>query len=128
NLPNGVLDPGAVQDGCVLEKATVMVNAPNDPIALQRLAINGWVPPHTAALDGFEFRLRNPSGMSNPFLLTYARAPVVLSNHANHRSAVAQPISLPCEISGFFNKRRDRDWYSFTAKKGEVYSIEVLSD
>jgi hypothetical protein len=52
----------------------------------------------------------------------------VLSNQANHRSAVAQPITLPCEISGHFNKRRDRDWYSFTAKKGAVYSIEVLSD
>src|SRR5207237_147046 len=31
-------------------------------------------------------------------------------------------------ISGRFTKRRTRDWYSFTAKKGEVYSIETLSE
>ena len=82
-----------------------MVNVPNDPVALQRLAVNRWVPPSAAALDGFEFRLRNASGISNPFLLTYARAPVVLSNGANHNPRTAQPIALPCEISGYFAQR-----------------------
>jgi hypothetical protein len=128
NLPGGQLDPAAVQDGGVLEKALVMVNVPNDPVALQRLAVNGWVPPSAAALDGFEYRLRNASGTSNPFVLSYACAPVVLSNGANHSSATAQPVALPCEISGYFAMRRNRDWYTFTARKGEVYSIEVWSD
>src|SRR5262249_35589523 len=90
NLPNGHLDRTAVQDGCVLEKAMVMVEAPNDPSAQHRLALHGWVPPRAAALDGFEFRLRNAAGSSNPFLLTYARAPVVVSNEANHSAATAQ--------------------------------------
>jgi hypothetical protein len=128
NLPGGQLDPAAVHDGCVLEKTMVTVTVPNDPVALQRLAYQGRVPPHAGALDGFEFRLRNPSGTSNPFPLTYARAPVVLSNDANHDPAAAQPIALPCEISGRFLKRHFRDWYAFAAKKGEVYSVEVLSD
>jgi hypothetical protein len=128
NLPGGQLDPAAVQDGCVLERSTVIANAPNDPVSLQRLAFHGHVPPASAALDGFEFRLRNATGTSNPFLLTYARAPVVLSNEMNHCSAAAQPIILPCELSGCFSKCRQRDWYAFAAKKGEVFSIEILSD
>jgi hypothetical protein len=128
NLPGGQLDPAAIQDGCVLERATVMTNAPNDPIALQRLAFSGRVPPPSAALDGFELRLRNAIGSSNPFLLTYARAPVVLSNEMNHSSASAQPITVPCELSGCFTKCRQRDWYTFAAKKNEGYSIEVFSD
>src|SRR5262249_22555866 len=30
--------------------------------------------------------------------------------------------------AGRIEKRRDRDWYTFTAKKGEIWSIEVLSE
>lgn len=128
NLPGGQPDPTAAQDGCVLEKALVMVDVPNDPATLQRLNFYGRIPPQAAALDGFEFRLRNASGTSNPFLLTYARAPVVLSNETNHSPATAQPVVLPCEISGRFTKRRECDWYVFAAKKDEIYSIEVLSE
>jgi hypothetical protein len=128
NLPGGQPDPTALQGGSVLEKLSMTVTAPNDPEALQRLAYGGHVPPQTSALDGFEFRVRNASGVSNPFLLTYARAPVVLDNGAHSTPETAQEIALPCEISGRIEKRRDRDWYAFTAKKGDVYSIEVLSD
>jgi hypothetical protein len=128
NLPGGQPEPAAVQDGRVLEKTMMIANAPNDPTSLQRLAFAGYVPPRSAALDGFEFRLRNAAGTSNPFLLTYARAPVVLSNEMNHRSTAAQPIVLPCEVSGSFTHRRQRDWYAFAARKGEVYRVEILSD
>ena len=128
NLPGGQLDPTAIEDGSVLEKITVPVNVPRDPAGLQRLAYSGYVPPKASALDGFEFRVRNPSGLSNPFLLTYARAPVVLDNDANNTQKTAQDISVPCEISGRILKRRERDWYTFTARKGDVYTLEVFSD
>ncbi len=128
NLPGGQLDPAAIEDGSVLEKVTVVVNVPNDAAALQRLAYNGHLPPHQAAQDGFEYRIRNASGTSNPFLLTYAKAPVVIDNEANDTPETAQEITLPCEISGRIEKRRDRDWYAFTAKKDTVYTIEVYSD
>src|SRR5262249_28398708 len=39
----------------------------------------------------------------------------------------AQEITVPCEIAGRIEKKRDHDWYVFAAKKGEVYNIEVLS-
>jgi len=127
NLPNGQLDPSAVIDGRILEKATVDIDVPNDPPALHRLAYSGKADPLAAALSGFEYRTRNAVGTSNPFLLTYARAPVVLDNGANDTPETAQQMTVPCEIAGRIEKKRDRDWYAFTAKKGEVYSIEVLS-
>ncbi len=126
NLPGGKLDPSAVIEDRVLEKITVNVTAPAD--TGQRLGFSGLVAPKSAALDGFEYRVRNETGWSNPFLITLARAPVVLDNGNNDTPETAQAIPLPCEIAGHVEKRRDRDWYTFTAKKGDVYNIEILSD
>jgi hypothetical protein len=126
NLPGGKLDPSAVIEDRVLEKITVNVTAPAD--TGQRLAFSGLVAPKSAALDGFEYRVRNETGWSNPFLITLARAPVVLDNGNNDTPETAQEIPLPCEIAGHIEKRRDRDWYTFTAKKGDVYNIDILSD
>src|SRR5207248_437576 len=83
NLPGGVPDPAAVIDGRVLEKATLTVTPPADARALQRLAFSGHVPPRMSGMDGFEVRVKNDAGASNPFLLTYARSPVVLDNGDN---------------------------------------------
>jgi len=128
NLPGGQLDPTANEDGVALEKLTVDITAPADALALQRLAYRGLVSPRSAALDGFEFRLRNASGASNPFLITYARSPVVLDQGNHDTPEKAQEIVVPCEISGRIEKLRDRDWYQFAAKKGDVYTIEVFGD
>src|SRR5207247_8591253 len=56
------------------------------------------------------------------------RAPVVLDNEANDKPEMAQQVPVPCEIAGRIEKKKDRDWYSFTAKKNDVYNIEVFSD
>jgi hypothetical protein len=128
NLPGGQPDPTAVVDGRVLEKVTVTINPPADPAALTRLTYSGFLSPSSSAQDGFEYRLSSPAGISNPYLLTFARAPVVLDNEANDTPETAQEVPVPCEIAGRIEKKHDRDWYSFTAKKGEVYNIEVISD
>ncbi|HXG12681.1 MAG TPA: PPC domain-containing protein [Gemmataceae bacterium] len=128
NLPGGQLDPAAVIDGRVLEKAVVTVNVPTEPAARERLDYSGRVPPPAAGLNGFAYHLRNQAGSSNPFLLTFARAPVVLDNEKNDTADSAQEITLPCEIAGRVEKKRDRDWYVFQAKKGEVYNIELLAE
>jgi hypothetical protein len=128
NLPGGKPDPAAVADGRVLEKLSVTVDVPGDALATQRLAYHGLVTPPRADLDGFEYRLRNDVGTSNPFLLNYARAPVVCDQGGNDTRATAQAISLPCEIAGTIEKKGDRDWYTFSAKKGDVYSIEAYGE
>jgi hypothetical protein len=128
NLPGGKLDPTAVLDGRALEKLTLTVEPPADPATRLQLRTSGYVPPRSSGLDGFELRLRNDVGVSNPYLLTYARAAVVLDNEANDTEETAQAVSVPCEIAGRIEKRRDRDWYRFTAKRGEVFSLEVFGD
>lgn len=128
NLPGGKPDPSAKVAGRALETLTMTVDAPKDPASLHRLAYDGHVGPAASALDGFEFRLRNEVGVSNPHLLTFARAPVVLDNGGNDTPETAQPVTLPCEIAGRIEKRRDRDWYAFEAKKGTVHDIELFSE
>ncbi len=128
NLPGGTPDPKAVSDDRVLEKMTVTLKPPAGPLAAQRLIYRGRVAPPTSALDGFEYRVRNASGTSNPFLITLARAPVVLDNQANNTPETAQSLTLPCEVAGRIEKKGDRDWYAFSAKKGDVYTIEAFGD
>lgn len=41
--------------------------------------------------------------------------------------AEKEVITPPCEVAGQFYPAGDVDWYSFEAKKGDVYWIEVLS-
>jgi hypothetical protein len=128
NLPGGQPDPTAVADGRVLEKLTVSVTPPADPQAALRLAYSGHLPPPLAGLNGFEYRVRNAVGSSNPVLLTFARAPVVLEAEPNDTADKAQKVPVPCEVVGRIDRRHDRDWYSFIAKKGDVLDIDLLSD
>jgi hypothetical protein len=126
NLPGGKIDPSTASEDTVLEKATVTVSAPPD--GRGRLAYSGFVGPAQGWQDGFELRLRNAAGSSNPFLIGLARAPVVRDSGDNDTPEKAQPVTLPCEIAGQVEKRRDRDWYVFTSKRGETWNIEVISN
>ena len=46
----------------------------------------------------------------------------------NNTHAQAQKITLPCDISGNFFPAADVDTFEFSAKKGEVWWIEVASE
>jgi hypothetical protein len=125
NLPGGKPDPIPNSDDTPLEKITVTVNAPPDGA---HLAFGGFLPPAASQLDGFEYRLKGDAGWSNPFLLTFAQAPLVVESESPGTVNAPQLINVPCEISGHVEKEADRDWYLFTAKKGEVYNIELFSE
>lgn len=128
NLPGGKAEPGMLTtDGKQLEKLTVTVTPPADASAAQRLAFLSRISPEAAMLDGFEYRISGPGGLSNAVLITYATAPVILEKADNDTPEKAQDISVPCEVAGQMEKRRDRDWYAFEAKKGDIFIIEVLS-
>jgi hypothetical protein len=111
----------------VLDKLVVNVTAPNDPMARQRLAYTGAVSPVGITLDGFEYRLHTPGGPSNPCLIAFAKAPVVLENDNNDTPESAQEIPVPCEVAGRIDKRGDRDWYNMSCNKGDTYNIELFS-
>jgi Bacterial pre-peptidase C-terminal domain len=128
NLPGGVPEPGAFVDGRPLEKLAVTINPPADPLAAQRLSFKGRIEPRSAGIDGFEYRIKGPDGFSNPALISFASAKVVLEKEPNDKPEEAQDIPVPCEVAGRIDKRQDRDWFAFNAKKGEVYSIELFSE
>ncbi len=125
NLPGGKPDPTLSSDDTPLEKITVTVTAPADAF---KLTYNGYLPPPASQLDGFEYRIKNDTGTSNPFLLTFAHGPLVVDNETVKTVEAPQVINVPCEIAGHIEKERDRDYYQFTAKKGDTYNIELLSD
>lgn len=128
NLPGGRPDPTAMIDGHVLDRLTTTVSVPGVPVALQELAYSGRVDPLATGQDGFEYRVRNESGASNPILLTYATAPVVHDAGENDAAEAAQDVTPPCEIAGRIERRRDRDFYAFAARKGDVLSIEAYGE
>jgi hypothetical protein len=127
NLPGGKPDPKSVINGQVLDTLTVTVTAPGDPASIDQLKYSGLITPLLGTLDGFEYRLTGPTGTSNPVLVTYAKAPVIIENDDNDVPEKAQAVPVPCEIAGRIDKKRDRDWYVFDAKKDQVLMIEVTS-
>jgi hypothetical protein len=54
-------------------------------------------------------------------------APVIREHEPNGDPAAPQAIEIPGCVAGRFQPRRDRDWYSFTAKAGDVLWLEVTS-
>lgn len=128
NLPGGKMDPASVVDGRELEKLDVTIDVPKDARKLQRLDVQDFVSPLESGMDGFAYRVRNDAGWSNGAVLTFAQAPVVLDGPDHKEPEKAQHVKLPCEIAGRIEKKGERDWYSFTVKKGDVYSIEVYGD
>lgn len=64
----------------------------------------------------------------NPITLTFAEAPVTLDKEPNDSAETAQPITLPTVICGRFDKPGDADWYSFSAKKGDSFAVDLLCE
>jgi hypothetical protein len=115
NLPGGEPDPACPGR----QKLTVTVNAPAAPAPFP-----GRLLPRAGTVDGFAYRLPG----SNPLFLTLTDGPAVLDNGNNDTPEQAQPVAVPCDVCGRFEKRGDRDYYSFEAKKGETVVIEGFAD
>ena len=127
NLPGGAPAEGLAIDGKPLERLAVEIELPADPAAQQRLVTSTLVRPADSFLDGVEYRLHSPRGVSNPVLLSFASAPVIAEQAANGKPEAAQPVTLPCEFVGQFHPNGDQDWIAFAAKKGAIYWLEVFS-
>src|SRR5581483_1488105 len=84
--------------------------------------------PATGLLDGFDYRLKGPGGLSNPVPIFFAREKVVVPKAAGTKPEAAEAIPAPCEVAGMFRRKGERDWYSFEAKKGDVLTIELLGE
>jgi hypothetical protein len=109
-------------DGRPVESVSVTVTPPADRT---RLAFRGRVPPAMGLQDGFEFRL--PGSNPVPIFLTDTKV-VLEKDEGNDRPEKAEPIPTPCEVAGRIDRRYDRDFYSLTAKKGEVLIISLTAE
>ena len=129
NLPNSQPANGFTVDGRPLEKLTVTVTPPAEALAATKLALRGRIDPGTALQDGFEYVFKGPNGTSNCVPIYFARDKLVVKKNAGGSTpASAEAIPAPCEVAGFIGRRGDSDWYSFDAKKGDQYTIEVVAE
>ena len=51
----------------------------------------------------------------------------MVEKEPNAAADQAQQLTVPAHVTGQFYPARDADWYQFSAKKGEIYWIEVTS-
>ena len=132
NLPGGARAQGVTIEGKPIEQLSVEIELPDYPVARMNWPLSALRQPAAAVLDGIEYRLRAPESgrlerVSNPVILSFAKAPVVVEQEPNNQPEAAQKVSVPCEYVGQFYPQDDRDWITFDAKKGDAYWIEVIS-
>ncbi len=123
NLPGGTPASLAGLDGRPLEKLAVEVDVPaaGDP------RTDGLPDPASAAFDGFSYRLKTVQGTANPVFVSFASAPAIAEQEPNNLPPEAQKVTPPCEISGQLFPAADVDSFTFDAKKGDVFWIELSS-
>ena len=126
NLPNGSPVGNPSNGRPPLEKLELNIAVPGEAERARR-EIVGLVRPAESAIDGHVYRLKTPQGISNAVMLGFAKASVVVEQEPNNKIEEAQEVNVPCEYVGQFHPGGDRDWLSFTARKGETYWIEVIS-
>lgn len=78
-------------------------------------------------IDVGTHRLTTSAGLSNPVPVVVAAAPPVLEVEPNDRS-LPQPLRLPGDVVGRFDRPGDTDWYAFDAAKGDRLAVEVTSE
>ncbi len=60
--------------------------------------------------------------------LLWPKGLIILDNEKNTTADSAQSVELPCDIAGRIAKKGERHWYSFKAKRGEVWTLEVFAE
>ncbi|HUY88920.1 MAG TPA: PPC domain-containing protein [Pirellulales bacterium] len=126
NLPGGKPAPGVTVDGKPLEVVAEAIELPAGP-ATTALPVETLIEPNEAALDAAAYRLQTSHGPTEPLLIGFASAPIVAEEEPNDDPQKAQQVSAPCECVGQFSPQGDQDWFSFGAKQGDKYVIEVIS-
>lgn len=122
NLPGGTPANLTAYDGKPLDKLDLEIDLP----AAADSRADGLSHPAAVALDGFHFRLKTPH-ISNPVFIGFTAAPVSAEAEPNNTPGQAQKLSLPCEVAGQFFGAGDTDTFTFDAKKGDAWWIEVIS-
>lgn len=133
NLPGSTASEYLLPDGKPLEQLQVQIDVPATVASkpaletFQRLRFGSMVSAPSDSMDGFEYRLPAKKEPSNSVFIGLATEKIIAEQEPNDTAESPQRIDIPCEITGRFATRGDRDWYEFKAKQGEIFQIEVLS-
>jgi hypothetical protein len=120
-LPGGV--PSGVRiEGIELERLELRVALPQAGGTWVDAA--GLLAGEAAGADLVPLRL---PGASTGAWVGLATAPIVLEQEPNDAVPQAQQVALPCEVAGQFATREDQDLIAFSAKRGELWILEVIS-
>lgn len=126
-LPNGKpVEGDTTPPG--LQEIQLPISIPRDPIPFSQSTLSLRFGLPEGAVTGFEHRLPGESPAADPVWISEAQAPVLLEQESNNRLESAQPLSLPCEVTGRFRPGKDVAWYTFHARQGETISIRVFSE
>ncbi|MDB6175757.1 MAG: peptidase domain protein [Chthoniobacteraceae bacterium] len=109
--------------GRALEKLEVEIDVPS----AGETRVDGLCGAGSVMAEGFSFRFKGANGVANPQFIGFAEGPVALEQEPNNRPEQAQKLDLPCEVAGQFYPAADSDCFSFEAKKGDVYWVEIFS-
>lgn len=126
NLPGGQPVAGLALDGRPLERVTANIALPSAD-EVRQLSAGRLVEPAESQIDAVIYRHPTPQGPANPVFIGIATAQVVREQEPNNSPDKATKLSLPCECVGQFEPVGDHDWFTFEAKKGDEYAIEVIS-
>ena len=88
-------------------------------LALQTVAVGAPVPRQAGTRSVSSFSWERGADF---------KLPKTAETEPNNDAAYAQKITLPCDVSGAFFPAADVDTFEFTAKRGEVWWIEVASE
>lgn len=123
NRTGGVIDFTPPADGSYVVKVNDLTFQGGERhfyrLALQEVAGSGPAPRQA--------QTSTVSAMSWPPTGLATTAPAS-ETEPNNLPAQVQKVSLPCDIGGSFFPAADVDTYEFTAKKGEVWWVEVASE
>ncbi len=124
NLPGGQPSPFQIE-GRPLDQLKVHIAIPDDIVG--KLTFSSLIGPQQAGMDGIEYRVTNNGIQSNPVLITPSTAPTVLEATDNSSPNSPQQLTPPCEVAGSFYPQRDADWFSFDAKKDDIWAFDVYA-
>ena len=124
NLPGGAPAEALTVDGKPLQQLPVEIELPPATAGVQGIAPLSAA---QAALRGFVYRLSAGGTRSNPVFIAFIDAPPAQEQTPNDQPDQPAKLATPSDLAGQFYPQRDRDWFTFDAKKGEVWWLDVLS-
>ena len=93
----------------------------------QRILLEVEIDP-AAKTGPHSLRVISQSGVSNSLIFLVNSDPVISETAAPHSSpAEAQQVVLPAVVNGRIGKKRERDYYTFDASKGQELAFEVFA-